>query len=319
MKCYNQLILILFFAFFFLIAYLTFFICHNTHVINNNIDKAISEINKSTIVLPCDSLDKFCKQKIKPTLHNDQHTLMISIDTVAIANKQNKILSATNKLNENKVSIIEGNSLTYLLEILSLFLIGLGIFIITIGKDMIDKLKADNENFQGKFQMKNIKLLNELNNECDKSINNYKNEYDESIKNYKNESLEQFNKNNEAIKNLINDNVYSRNIMRSAETINFYSDKLSNLDPTSKDFENKRILACHSISLGLNEINENNQLEKRKIARLSKTYSASLLIEAKRQYEKLGLHLITGYYRDIYNQLCLAIRNIKEMEEFDEN
>jgi hypothetical protein len=116
----------IFAGFFFLILALTIQVWYNNYQINKGIEATNKEINSVTRLVINDSLAFSDSGKL---VILSKTKGQIKIDTLGLTKKYRDINEVNQKLETTKRYVLDANTITYLIQIISFFLIGLQIFI----------------------------------------------------------------------------------------------------------------------------------------------------------------------------------------------
>lgn len=127
MKNLNKIIVVIFTGFFFLILGLTIQVWYNNYQINKGIENANREINIITRLIINDSLALSDSGKL--VILSKIKGQGIKIDTTGITKRIREVNDVNQKLEATKRYVLDANTITYLIQIISFFLIGLQIFI----------------------------------------------------------------------------------------------------------------------------------------------------------------------------------------------
>jgi hypothetical protein len=138
---------------------LTIQVWYNNHQINKTIENTYNQITSLTNVIINDSLA--LSENGKLTALSDKQKILGRIDTTGITKRVDQIREATKELNECKRYILDANTITYLIQILCFFLIGLQLFISTKNEKKTEKIEKKIKKEEEKIE-KNTMHLNRL-------------------------------------------------------------------------------------------------------------------------------------------------------------
>jgi hypothetical protein len=153
---HNKLIPNLFVFFFFLILGLTLLVWYNNQKINEIAVNTYSQVGELTNLIVIDSLTIPKESKLLGKANKQK--IVVRIDTIGIDKRIDQIQIATKKLDDTKRYILDANTITYLIQILCFFLIGIQIFISNKNENKVAKIekkfkgeKAKLEKFADEF------------------------------------------------------------------------------------------------------------------------------------------------------------------------
>lgn len=138
---------LLFYSFFLIVVVLSIYIFYNSHETNKFAFKVIDQTLNQYNTISIDSLSHFCKRIQADSIWCSKNAILIRLDTFNIHNMH----SISQEFLLNQRNFIDGNGLSFIIGILSLFFIGLGIFGFQFFIQRLDKI--DKLNKEGIIKM----------------------------------------------------------------------------------------------------------------------------------------------------------------------